>query len=68
MPKGTSAGIFIALSIFIFAFAMIWQIFWLALLGLVLAIVFAVKRTFDDHTEYVVMPKTIAAVESSYKK
>lgn len=67
MPKGTSAGIFIALFAFILGFAMVWHVVWLAVLGAIGIVVVVIKRTFNDHTEYEVKAETIRKIEMDKK-
>lgn len=64
MPKNTAMGIYLSIFAFLFGFAMIWHVFWLAIVSLVGVIVCIVWRTFDDHTEYVVPASTVAEIES----
>jgi cytochrome o ubiquinol oxidase subunit 1 len=48
---------------FIFGFAMVWHIFWLAALSLIGVIVFVFIRTFDGNTEYVVAAREVEKIE-----
>lgn len=64
MPKSTATGIFIAAFAFVFGFAMVWHIFWLAFLSFIGALVIVVKRTFDENTEYEVDVEEIKQLES----
>ncbi len=63
LPKNTSLGIFIAGFAFLFAFAIIWHFYWLALIGLVgvFALVFA--RSLATKPEYVIKASEIALIE-----
>ncbi|MGI9028020.1 MAG: cytochrome o ubiquinol oxidase subunit I, partial [Candidatus Saccharimonadales bacterium] len=54
MPKNSGMGIIIAAFVLIFGFAVIWHIWWLAIVGLLGAISCVIIRTSDDHTEYVI--------------
>ncbi|WP_036300491.1 cytochrome o ubiquinol oxidase subunit I [Methylomarinum vadi] len=64
MPKNTSVGfVFGALS-FLFGFAMIWYIWWLAIvsgLGMLASIVF---RSFDEQTEYYITAEEVERIEN----
>jgi cytochrome o ubiquinol oxidase subunit I len=53
MPKNTGAGIFIAGFALAFGFAVIWHIWWLAVLGLLGIFLSILVRTFTEDTEYV---------------
>lgn len=63
MPKPTAIGISMAGFALILGFAMVWHVFWLAILSGVGIVICLVKRTFDDETEYVVPASTIAKLE-----
>lgn len=54
LPKNSPYGLFIASFAFLFGFAMIWHIWWLAILGLVGAIICVIVRTSDDDSEYTI--------------
>lgn len=52
LPKNSGLGIGIAASAFLFGFAMVWHIGWLAVIGLLAAIAFVIVRASDDEPEY----------------
>jgi cytochrome o ubiquinol oxidase subunit 1 len=54
LPKNTSIGIFIAACAFIFGFAIIWHIWWLAGLMIPVFIACLIIRANDAHTEIVI--------------
>ncbi len=58
VPKNSGSGPLIGLGAFIVGFGIIWHMWWLALAGLVFAIVVIVMRTLDDNIE-----RTISADE-----
>jgi cytochrome o ubiquinol oxidase subunit 1 len=64
MPKNTGMGFYIALCSFLFGFGMIWHIIWLAVLGIIGAIVCLVVRMFDEDTDYYVPAEEIARIEA----
>jgi cytochrome o ubiquinol oxidase subunit 1 len=68
MPKSTGSGIYISAFIFMFGFAMVWQLFWLAAIGLIGAIVCLIMRAFDDDTEYTITAAEVAALEAKRTK
>ncbi len=51
VPKNSSAGIFIALAAGLVGFAIIWHIWWLAIVGFVAIVVLVIRRTYDDDSE-----------------
>ena len=65
LPKNTAAGIYIAAGAFIFGFAMTWHMYLLATLSLIAMIAFAIIRTFDDDTEYVLPASKIKELEEA---
>ncbi len=58
MPKSTPLGLYIASFVFTSGFALIWHIWWLAIVGLICAITCILIRVSSDNTEY-----TISAAE-----
>jgi cytochrome o ubiquinol oxidase subunit 1 len=66
MPKNTSAGVFIGATLSVFCFAMIWHIWWLAIVGLVGAIGVFIKRCYSNDVDYYVQPEEIAKTEEAY--
>ena len=52
LPKNTGMGIYISAFALLLGFAIVWQILWLALVGVVGIIACIITRSFDDHTEY----------------
>jgi cytochrome o ubiquinol oxidase subunit 1 len=54
MPKNTGISLIIAAFAFAFGFAMIWHIWWLAIVGLIGVIVAVLVRISSDETEYTV--------------
>lgn len=66
MPKNTAMGMYLSGFVFIIGFAMVWRIYWLAILGLIGAIVCVVIRTFDEDTEYVLSAEEVAKMEKRH--
>jgi cytochrome o ubiquinol oxidase subunit I len=52
MPKNTPTGFILGMCGLVIGFAFIWHLYWLALLGVLVAITFIIMRTTDDETEY----------------
>lgn len=63
MPKNTALGLYISGFALVFGFAMVWHIFWLAILCVVGGVVCMIIRTFDNETEYVVPAAEIERIE-----
>lgn len=66
MPKNTSAGVFMGITLSVFCFAMIWHIWWLAVVGLVGAIGVFIKRCYSNDVDYYVQPEEIEKTEEAY--
>jgi cytochrome o ubiquinol oxidase subunit I len=64
MPKNTPMGIYIAGFAFLFGFAAIWHILWLAIVGLIGVVVTIALRTFDEETEYVITADALVQLEA----
>jgi cytochrome o ubiquinol oxidase subunit 1 len=65
IPKNTSTGIFTALFCFILGFAMVWHIWWLAIAGLLGAIIVIIIRSLDENTEYILKASEVEEIEAS---
>lgn len=63
LPKNSGLGVLIGLTSFVFGGALIWHIWWLALVAFVAIVVFVILRTVDDETEYVVTAEELYAHE-----
>lgn len=68
MPKNTAMGIYISGFVFLMGFALIWQIIWLLVVGLVGAVVCVIIRSFDEETEYVILAAEVARIEAERNK
>ena len=64
MPKDTASGIILSLFAMIFGFAMIWYIWWLAIVSFLLAIGGAIAHTFNYNRDYYIPVDEIAATEA----
>jgi cytochrome o ubiquinol oxidase subunit 1 len=65
LPKNTGMGIYMSACALVFGFAIVWQIFWLAVLGGVGVIVCVIVRSFDDETEFLLSAAEIERIETS---
>lgn len=68
MPKDTSVGFIIGIFSFIFGFAMVWHIWWLAIAGLTATIATLIIRSLDYDTDYYVKASDVEATEMKYKQ
>jgi cytochrome o ubiquinol oxidase subunit 1 len=67
MPRNTPMGLFVAGFSFIAAFAIIWHIWWLAVIGLLGIIATLIIRSLDEHPEYVITAAELAHEEKLQK-
>ncbi|MDO8515924.1 MAG: cbb3-type cytochrome c oxidase subunit I [bacterium] len=65
MPKNTASGIYISGFAFLFGFALVWHIIWLAVASVIGAIVCTIVRSLDEHTEYVIPAAEIEKMENA---
>lgn len=65
LPRNSGMGLFIAGFTFVFGFAVIWHIWWLAPIGLLGIIVSVILRISDDNTEYRISAKQLAKLEAT---
>ncbi len=63
MPKNTSSGFAIGMAAFVIGGALIWHIWWLALVALVFLVVTVIRRTLDDFTEYIIPAAEVARLD-----
>lgn len=62
--KNTGMGIYISGFAFLLAFAFVWHILWLGILGLVGIVACTMIRSFDEQTEYVLKAEEIEKMET----
>lgn len=63
LPKNTGAGFVIAVFAFLFGFAIIWHIWWLAGVGLIGILITLIRRSLIEETEYTLSASKIRALE-----
>ena len=63
MPKNSSLGLYIGAFSFLFSFALIWHIWWLACASIALILVCIVVRLMQEHTEYIISAKEVENME-----
>ncbi|MEN3792500.1 cytochrome o ubiquinol oxidase subunit I [Fulvimarina sp. MAC3] len=66
MPKSTEAGIVIAGLATLCGFALIWYIWWLALLSFVATIGYSIYHTFNYDRDYFIPAEEVAKQETAY--
>ncbi len=54
LPKNTPIGLFIAVSVGVFGFGIIWHIWWLASIGIVVAAGCVIARSFEQEIEHTI--------------
>jgi cytochrome o ubiquinol oxidase subunit 1 len=64
MPDDSSAGVVLGAMSFVFAFAMIWQIWWLAVVGGLVMFAAVLSQTFHDHAEHRIPASEVEAIEN----
>jgi cytochrome o ubiquinol oxidase subunit I len=67
LSKNTPLAIYLSGFALLFGFAMVWDIIWLAVLGLAGAIACVIIRSFDEHTEYIVPALEVQKMEIARK-
>ncbi len=68
MPRNTGTGVVIGAFSMVFGFAMIWHIWWLAIVGLVGMIGTFIYRTFDKDVDYWVPAAEVERIENEHRK
>jgi cytochrome o ubiquinol oxidase subunit 1 len=66
IPRNTPVGVFVAFFAVITGFALIWRIEWLAVLGLVGAVVVALREYWKTERERIVPAEEVAAFERAH--
>ena len=64
LPKNSPFGMIIAGFVGVFGFAIIWHIWWLALIGLLGAITTFIIRSMDDEPEYCITAKEVEKMDA----
>lgn len=64
LPKNSPIPVLIALGAFMFGFGIIWHMWWMVVLGFLIAVVCMLVRFMDEHTDYVIPAAEIAKKES----
>jgi cytochrome o ubiquinol oxidase subunit I len=64
IPENSSAGVLFGAMAFVFAFAMVWQIWWLAAVGGLGMVAAVLSQTFRDHAERRIPASEVEAIEN----
>ena len=64
LPKNTASGIYLAAGAFAFGFAVIWHIWWLAVLAAFAFFTLLIVHSFAEETEYVIPASEVAALDA----
>ncbi len=67
LPKNSGLGVLIAGFAFLFAFAMVWHIIWLDIVGVLGVIITLIIRSTDEHTEYTIPAQEVAELDRNYR-
>ena len=67
MPCNTSAGFVLGMLAFVFGFALIWYIWWLAALSALGMLATVIARSFNDDLEYVIPAAEVARTEAELR-
>nr|PZN83030.1 MAG: cytochrome o ubiquinol oxidase subunit I [Pseudomonadota bacterium] len=65
LPKNTFIPAFIGVAAFVFGFAVIWYIWWLAILALAAITLAIIIRASDDETDFVLPAQEVKAIEEA---
>jgi cytochrome o ubiquinol oxidase subunit I len=68
LPKNTPMGIYLSGCAFLFGFAVVWHVLWLAVLGLLGTAVLVIWYSFDEETEYHLTAREVAQIEAKKGK
>ena len=66
MPKNVPYGVWIGICAFFFGFAMIWYMWWLAILALVGAVATVITAANNDENEYVIPAEEVKKIEDAH--
>ena len=64
MPKNSAYGLYIGALSFVFGFALVWYIYWLAAVSLIGALACVFLRLSEEHTEYLLKAEEIRKIEA----
>jgi cytochrome o ubiquinol oxidase subunit 1 len=65
MPRNSWVGVAIGAFTFVFGFAMVWHIWWLAVLGTLALLILLVMRANDENVDYMLSAEDVARCEKN---
>lgn len=65
LPKNSPLGVYIGLAALVFGLAIVWHIWWLALISVIAAIVLIVIRTMDDDSEFTITAEELFKLDAA---
>lgn len=68
MPKDTAMGFIISVFVLILGFAMVWHIWWLAIVGVICTIASVISRACNYDIDYYVKASTVEAIETQHQQ
>ncbi|QNT78540.1 cytochrome o ubiquinol oxidase subunit I [Entomobacter blattae] len=68
MPKNTSVGFIIGVLAFVFGFAMVWYIWWLAAVSFIALGLAVIVRSFETDIDYYIPVDVVAKTEEQHKQ
>jgi cytochrome o ubiquinol oxidase subunit 1 len=68
MPKNTGTGLILSVISIAFAFAMIWYIWWLAIVSFIGLITVAIGHTFNYNRDFYIPAETVSSTEDTHTK
>ena len=66
LPKNTPLAMVIAGGGLAFSFAIVWHIWWLAIIGIIVSIVTIIVRSLDEDTEYTIKAAEVKKLDKSF--
>ena len=66
MPRNASEGLIISAFSLVFGFAMIWHIWWLAIVSTIAMLVTVIARSYNEDIDYYVPAEEVAAIENKH--
>lgn len=65
LPANTGMGIYISIFAFFLSFALVWHIYWLAIVSLIASIICVIIISFDEHRSYILPADQVEQFEKS---
>ncbi|HTE57826.1 MAG TPA: cbb3-type cytochrome c oxidase subunit I [Verrucomicrobiae bacterium] len=65
-PKNTASGIYISIFAFLAGFGFVWEMNWLAVVGIVGIIACLIARTFNEDSEYIISAEQVEKMEKTH--